>query len=586
MSATSTTYDVRVKYLVDDTRAKRGMREVGREADRAGRSVDGLGSKLKGLMAGAVAYLGFRTAYKALVGYNAELENTQAQLRTVFQLNEKGTFLESNAKAVILMKQFRQDARQTAGTFQDMSNFASDIANSVLSAGGGSAELRQITKGSIVASKAMFPNMEEGMAARDVMQAMQGTLTNRDIFAKGLLSSQGISNEQFNAMDAGTRMRTWMKALQDPAILDAAKAYETSWVGAVSALKEGLQETLGKIGLPLFKALGDEVRNMNKWIANNSVAIGNFASSFAAGIMDGFRMIKGIMSFIAEHKDLLMALAKAALIGKVVGGVVRTVAGAGGMFDILKNGVGLSALAKNANLAAVALSAVAVGASLVADAALNNQEKRIQQDIDTQSLMAAWRGAQAGQTASFYKTIEELGAIDKKTGKVDYGKLRQSGAAGANLASWAEHEGTNNFQKLIDAGRSKIDAARQARVMANPEAVAMMSKMNPFHKDPVVFGPKFTQSIDDVIASLHALRAPVDDLSQSLPKIGAWFLGGAFADDFNKLGKAFKPQVNIGKIVMNVESNDPDNFAIGMEGYFRAWTSNPTSNPKSIREGR
>lgn len=598
MSATSTTYDVRVKYMVDDTRAKTGMRSVAREADKAGKSVDGLGQKLKTLMTGAVAYLGFRAAYKALVGYNAELENTQAQLRTVFQLNTKGTFADSSKTATLLMRQFKVDARQSAGTMQDMANFASNIANSVLQAGGGSAELREITKGSIVASKAMFPDMHADMAALDVQQAMNGTLTSRDKFAKALLSSQGMTQEQFNSMAAADRMKAWMKALQDPAIKDAAKAYENSWAGTTSTLKENFQSIMGQVGLPLFKALSKEVQNMNDWISKNTDKLAAFATDFAGTLKTGFGFIRGIVGFIVEHKTLLMTLAKAWLIHKVVttgvqGLVVHGIgalAKLGQLQESMKAGGGFAAFSKGLASSAAGLAVLATAtyafASWVAEKVDQGQSEQLDKTADIQSFRNQFQASQkyGGGSAMVFRQEAERRGLIGPDGKFDKMKAMRAGLLNPALGGvgWGAsddvqselNKGTlaltnRKLQTAILGLRISMDAATTAqwRTYAGQE--------------------RFRAQLATWKSANAGLVGAFQQLSMGFGKIFSQFqdmmgmvgLGGMFF-------KSVKPQVNIGKLVMNVESNDPDNFAIGMEGYFRQWTSNPTSNPKSIREGR
>lgn len=589
MSATTTTYDVRVRYMVDKTNTTSGLRDIGAAAESTASSVGGLGDKLKQLGAALTAYVGFRAGFDHLIKYNAELQNTTASLRTIIQLNSKGmSFGQAGAAANTLMAQFQTDVKEVPGTVQDLGEFASGISQAVLQAGGTVDDLRSITKDAFTAAKAMFPNMGSDMAALEVTETLMGNLTKRNRFGRGVMQAQGLESEQVNAMDPLERLNAFKKALHDPAIKDAQKGYLSSWAGVTSTFENTLKTTLGKVGLPLFQAISKEVLKWNDWVDNNATTISNFADTFKNALMTGFEYAKKIFGFISEHKDLLIALAKAAFVKNVVGGAVGMMSGAAaGVGGFLQNG--FSGLTTNANTAALALGAFAAALSFTASMALDNQEKRMSTDIDVDALMREYTGAKAGKTVGFYKHLEEMHAIGKD-GKVDFDALRQSGWAGSNLANHMESDGINGANALVGAGRDKLQARHLADFRASPDfQTAMNLTGHGRGAGHGQFGPMagmFKQTINDVIGDLRRLRQPVDDLSKSLPMIGKWFLGGAFADDFNKLGKAYKPQVNIGKIVMNVESNDPDNFAIGMEGYFRAWTSNPTSSPNSVREGR
>lgn len=542
MSATSTTYDVRVKYMVDRSGATSGLNDIGRAAANTGNSLSGLTDKLKQVGMALTAYIGFRAGYEHLINYNAELQNTQASLRTIIQLNSSGMgFTEAGSKATALMSQFQMDVKEVPGTVQDLGEFAAGISQAVLQAGGTVNDLREITKNSFTASKAMFPGMGAEMAQLEVTETLMGNLTKRNRFGRGVMRAAGYEEAQVNAMDPLERLKAYMKALSAPAIKDAQKGYLTSWAGVTSTFENTIKTSLGKVGLPLFQAISKEILSWNDWINANGDKIADFGRSFTDGLMVGFRTIKTIMGFVVEHKDLLMTLAKAWLAGKAVSMMANGVMGAAGAFQNLASsaGGGLLGLTKAAGGAAAALGLIAGAAVAIADWVDKKHEEQIDAEVKKAGFRNLFDETNNGHRskAFFYEESKRMGLLNE-TGtafKPETNPLMQQ---------------TGKFKVLgFNLVQAPLEAIMNQMLQQGMEA-SRIAKSGWATRDQAF------------IKANLGLEAPGD------------------------MAKALKPQVNIGKIVMNVESNDPDNFAIGMEGYFRAWTSNPTSNPKSVREGR
>lgn len=319
MAGITTTYDIMVKLGVKNRlgkplkEANTGMRRLSEGAARANKRMSSLAKAAAAVGVGFLAGKGLKT----LIDVNAELEKTQAGLRTIIQMNTGSSFANSNVLATGLMEKFRKDAATSAGTFQDMAKFAGAIAAPVTQMGGSLEDLREITKGAVVAAAAFGERSD--VAQLDITQALAGTLGAKDRFAKQL----GIDPKSFNKLLPKDRLKLLKETLGQKAIKDAAKSYQTSFAGVTSTFKSNLEQAAERIGKPLFLAISKQLQTLNKWFDNNQAKIRAVADRVAQGLVKAFEFAKRTFGFISEHKDLLMALATAFLAGKVGGAIAQ-----------------------------------------------------------------------------------------------------------------------------------------------------------------------------------------------------------------------------------------------------------------------
>ncbi|MCP4502954.1 MAG: hypothetical protein GY822_23705, partial [Deltaproteobacteria bacterium] len=177
--AATTIYDVMIRFGVADKKARRGIRGLGSASDRAY-------GAMKRLAVLAGAGMGMHALVKHTVGYNAMLQETRDSLTTVIQGLQKISEGSALQKAGDLMENLRGDAKKSAGTFQEMTEFAKAIAPAVLKAGGSIEDLRDMTKGGAVAAAAFGERAD--VAARDIKDALRRGVNARDPFASQLLA--------------------------------------------------------------------------------------------------------------------------------------------------------------------------------------------------------------------------------------------------------------------------------------------------------------------------------------------------------------------------------------------------------------
>lgn len=400
--AQTTVYDIKVRYLIND-QASRGLAQIGNQAEKSARATSGLGGSLKRMAMMGAGFMSFRLAKSLLIDYNANLEQARIQMGGLLQMNMGGDWAKNQERANRLVREFTEDAKKSTATTADFVGFASLVTGPLSRAGASLKDIRDITRGGVIAAKAF--GIEGEMAARDIEQAMVGTLGKKDRFARALLEPMGLTTDKWNEMVKKTPSKAaemLTKAFDQPAIKNMAKAQEKSWAGTMSTLKDNLQRTFGKIGLPLMRKMSAEFQKLNEWFEKNPQKVNEIARSVSEHLVSGFKAIRGIFRFIINHKELLLTLAKAALVMKGAGmakgmatmlmpglGVLSNNAAAAGQ-SLLGFQGGLKGVLSGLGRAASILGMVAVGATAIADWVDRKQERKIKRKTaDTFSVEAA-----------------------------------------------------------------------------------------------------------------------------------------------------------------------------------------------------
>ncbi len=320
--AKSTIYDIKLRYLVED-KAARGVKNLDREMRKAAKTSGMLSGSLRKIAGAATAFFGFRAAKSALIDFNSGLEQSRITMAGMLKLNVGGEWSTNMKRANFLVERFQQISKKSVGTTKDFVDMAQMIIRPLSSAGASMKGIEDITAGATVAARAF--GMEASFAAADIEQMVMGTIGKKDRFARALISPLKLTTQEFNKLSEAERLRTINMALTSDAIKDMAKAQEGSFSGVMSTFQDTLQQTLAKVGLPLFQALTAEVQSWNAWIDRNQKSIQSMAKSLSSGLVTAFKVIKSVASFFASHASTLIFVAKtiAALkIGQAVGGFV------------------------------------------------------------------------------------------------------------------------------------------------------------------------------------------------------------------------------------------------------------------------
>lgn len=347
MAGATTTYKVDIVYDLKGG-ATKGLREMRHETAKVADGLGGIKSML-GIIAGGFA---LHSAKHFLIDFNSEIQRMKIGLATVTAMNLKIPFEQAQRAADRLMVDFQKMSMESPNTTKEFVEMANLISGAVLHAGMGLRDLESMTKGAITASNAL--NVRPDLMAREIQRMLAGTVIIRDHAAKQLLASVGINDfHTFNKKGATERAHITQSAFNSKEIQSAAQAYKDTFAGVTSTLKDNLEITLGKVGMPLLQAMTGEIKSWLGWVEKNPQKIADMVSTMGHGLKEGFTIvrsiavevapifkdvlgvIKDVMEFVSQHRDVLIQTAKALLVFKGIsmfGGAAKGIGmGAGGM---------------------------------------------------------------------------------------------------------------------------------------------------------------------------------------------------------------------------------------------------------------
>ncbi len=426
MAGNSTTYDVRVKYALED-KASKGAGSIASACDKASTSA----FSLRGALAAAGGAMLIGKAKGALIDFNNEIDKMKIGMSTIMQMQLHLPISQANKEADKLFATFQEIAKKSPATTKDFMKMASFIAPAVALAGGGPDKLAKMTQGAVITSLALGEDAE--MVGRDIQQMLAGTVGLKDRTALQLLGGAGIDKEKFNAMSAPDRAKKTEELLSQDSLKNAADKMGESFAGQTSTFTDQLQIALGKVGLPLMQAITSEVKKWNTWIEKHPRLIGQYVNSFAGMIKSAFSFVKSVAGFLVDNRETLFTIGKIFLAFKgaqiaqgAIGGLVK---GLSGLADTVKKSSGLigegifgsggigSSIGKLSTGLLGALPAIGAftaglfaAASWVADNmpnTLNKGEKKAMGTVDTMAETLH----EATQTITRIKEIEKQGAL-------------------------------------------------------------------------------------------------------------------------------------------------------------------------------
>lgn len=541
----TTEYHVNLRYNMDARPAHEQAKRLEQQLHRTERASSAAGSSLRRLAGMAIAYVGFRKMSSSLLGFNSGLEQAKIQMAGLMEQAGRGTFNTNLADAARLVKQMQIDSRASVGTTQEFVQMASLLVQPLTMAGGRMADLRQMTRDSVVASKAMGIAAE--VAARDVDQAIRGMYRSVDQFTGKLLTPLGYGGEEgrrkFNALSMQARFAEVQRALSSPAIKAMAKAQETSFAGVTSTMVDVIQMTLGRVGMPIFKRITAEVREWNKWLIENGAKVDHVADVVGGKLLQAAISFKNAISFAAEHWKSILA----------TWGMLK---GAGYLAGLSAAGGGLAGAAGKAGAAgAMGFGGKAAAVSIIASAVYIGATELAQWIDKRQS-----RGiVNAGMVGEGTMALYEGAARDYGQGRALKQMLISQGLAsesGLNKKAFAEAVGADAAQQVKWA---RMMGLNPDRVMTSPEAIAD------------VMARKFAQYLRE-----DAEHAALNTDPLTLRGLTPFEMAKAAA-------KGTKVNVTIQRI--EVASDDPDRFAMGFTEWVAAVARNPANAMHTIPEG-
>lgn len=591
----ATTYHVGIRYGLDD-KASAGLKGIGGAADKAARSTGGLRDQLKLMAATAVGFGGLALGKKLLVDFNSQMDSMRIGMQTVLSMQLKKPFAEARGEVEGLFSAFQEMSKKSPATTADFANMANNISGAVLSAGGSLEDLKRITQGAVVGASAF--GIEAGMAGLDIKQMLSGNVGGKDYLAQQLLSSQGISQDEYNEKakaDKKFALDFLKKALGSSQVLDAADAMGESFSGVMSTFKDQIEITFGKVGLPLMKAITAEVKSWNAWIEKNEDKIATFAKQAGGALRDGFGFLRDAAAYLVENRETLLTLAKAFAVFagvKVAGGMLGGLAGAlgtmarkakdvGGALETLSTGAGgaKSGLLGLANAlggpAGLVFLVGALAAAITGIVTWWRNEKRQEQERRDKS-----RNLKEA-TFGVFDNERRRRSIDERMAA-----LKRNAKAGENWAT------SDEFRSLTMA---KNDLAWRDKAALKEALGPLMSQgivtiEGEGHKAQIKFNENavtLQRTVDGEAASRITM---VQDALERERKRNAmfdydiWKERNPLADPYAADGKAAaevpsptRPEINVKINKIEVTSDDPDRFVLGLARSFEEVGRHPTS---------
>lgn len=588
MATATTVYDVMVNYDVNG----KGLETVGRVAGTAQRKTLGLMSTLTRLAVVAGGAFGMGKVVEHTIGFNRQLKQTEAQLRTIIGLNLGTDFATSGTLAVELLGRFREDAKASAGTFKDMAQFASAIAGPVTRAGGSLQDLREITKGAVVAAAAFGERAD--LAQLDITQALQGTLGAKDRFAKAVLGPMGISHLEFNKLSQGERLSTLKQAFGQKAIKEAAQAYQREFEGVFSTFRSNLEEIGGRIGKKTFDNLTTVLTQANEWLENNQHKVDQMITTFSDGMAAALKAGLKIFGWLSDNKQTLIFLAKAFAVGKVAsfardlfGGLIGSAGNLATAFQTIISGTGgkggLMNFGSALGTVTTALAGLYVAAQAIATWVDQEQTKRIKETTESPLLRERallLGGAKTGDKTRVAGLFEAETRISK-SGFENFERARTSNFFGitksivreAQSAGFLDKEGKVNRARVFR--QFDIDAQRIGRDAKTPLALAeaLEAAQRSVFTEEKALAAQFLRGLQ--IAVENGL-APVQEVAKN----------AQMPDKASLATKAPKGNTTkVEKVIIQVETNDPDRLALATEGLFNDLAKNNAQAAYSMRGG-
>lgn len=633
----STIYDVRMQYKVRD-QSSAPMRRMQRNADRTAKSIGALDKAVRHL--GTVTFAAFagRQAARALIGFNSQLEQARIQIAGMLAQASKGktSFQEGFGTATTLVKDFQEIAKASVGTTKDFVDMASMIVRPITAAGLGMKDLKTFTKGAVIASRAF--GIAADVAARDIEAALMGQLRSVDRFARALLEpiigAGAEGRKAFNELAEGQRAAIVKAALGSDVIKAMARAQEFSFAGVTSTLKDNLQITFGKVGLPLMKALTNEIKQWNKWLDANATVVERWAKDLGSTLKDAFGFLKSVVGFMVEHKDTLMSIAKAWLAIKVSGALGGAIGGAFGGVGGFVTGQGRRAQSLGRGMLGRDMDRAGVKVASFGGSMLNAGEKMARFVPAVQAAgtaLAAMTLAIKAAEAHFNERKEREIRERNRLVTPFSGRGIRGGAITHEEISFLRGGGTmtpdqrRRFGRIFEAVKAQPELRKllpetdPAQLRARLEEVALRARnIDPRGITPAALatfeGGQFAKEVDQMIRAMHLARilwtqkaipelftetrkSLAQAVSQTAKGLGGFFdaLRGqqpevkktdpmaAIMEELDALKGKGKVNITIERI--EVKSQDPDRFVFGLTSAFADAAKNPSGAVARFREG-
>lgn len=275
---------------------------------------------MRGAAMGLGAFFAGGALARGLIGFNARMEDAKLNFASMIALAKQTSVTDQLEVANTLYESIRKKAAEVAGTTEDHVRAAQMLIFPLSKAGLSMEEIRDLSVNAVVAAKGIGITTPQA-SIRDVQQFLAGRFTSTDLFLNSLFGFP--DEEKRKQIKSGTvqdRVKRIREALNQPQIQEAARLQAQTFSGQMDKMKEAVVQFLGRIGLPLFKALTSALQRANKWLEANRAAVEKFAEKLGGALVSAFGMVARAFEFLVEHGELAKAMFKglAFVVGMIV----------------------------------------------------------------------------------------------------------------------------------------------------------------------------------------------------------------------------------------------------------------------------
>jgi len=316
------TYHVETRFTTKDESSKQ-LHDIGHAAEHAHEEAKGLKETLKEVGEAFLLFEGVEKGKEIFIGLNAELQQTKIMMTSVIGTNFGRPWERARETAGEFYEEFESFTEKFPTSVGELSQNMQILGSAISQAGGGMEDLKKITEGSVVASKALH------VEANQLFMMLEGRVSTRSAGAMALLNSVGMTPEAWQRLSAEKRMALTERALGSDVMKSAQSDFAGSFSGQAAMLKDRAEMSLAKIGLPLFKAVNEELHRWNEWLDKNKEKVEEIGHVVGEKLVAGFEAIKTIGEFIYDHSGVLIKVAEAWAAVKI-GGMLGEYGGAAG----------------------------------------------------------------------------------------------------------------------------------------------------------------------------------------------------------------------------------------------------------------
>ncbi|MEQ1494496.1 MAG: hypothetical protein ABL912_01880 [Novosphingobium sp.] len=330
-----------------------GLTAIGRQVSGIERQISGITGAFLGLGAG----VGIGSLIKGFIGLNAEMQNTENGIATLFSSLGRMDFADAMVVARGELSKLRMEANAGVGSLADYTRGFQLLLGAATGAGASIDQVHELNRLAIAAGFASGRGKEGArMAGLDIVQGLSGNVSDRNtpILIRALQAA-GLSAEQFKGADPQARIEMLMKAFGT--FREAADAMANSWDARTETFSDHIKEIGRNVSRPLFDRWSDQLGTINKWLDSHRAILKDIADNI------GQRLVV-VFDRLGANSGLLAAAAGTAAAGAVGAkgaGFMTNALGFGGSASKMTGAGTLAGLGGGAAAAIAGLAAAVVG---------------------------------------------------------------------------------------------------------------------------------------------------------------------------------------------------------------------------------